>query len=236
MAAAGSLSIPTRDGSCVCTRVGLVGGSECAGGSGWEARDEPPSRHPSTPGSRRDRVQNVDSSLERRKEPRSPCSVPEPLQLLSFLCAQVPKPPFSFLTIPHSSPSSPAFPFASSIRLSFSCFGILSAPGRLLFPSPSVFLSHFASRPFFNLFCVCVFFPLPSIVLSPRSSFLSAGSTLFGRINVPLRLFADTQYPACAPGYWLHAGHPLRFASVRGISRAAGRVGTLLRIPCGAQS
>lgn len=44
--------------------------------------------------------------------------------------------------------------------------GILSAPGRLLFPSPSVSLSHFASRPFFYLFCLYGSPPLLTFVAS----------------------------------------------------------------------
>ena len=107
-------------------------------------------------------VQNVDSSLERRKEPRSPCSVPESLQPLSFLRAQVPKLPFSSLTIPHSSPSSPAFPFASSIRLSFSCLGscqLLAACSVLLPPFSFLTLLPVLSLTFSVCVCVSLFLP-----------------------------------------------------------------------------
>ena len=84
--------------------------------------------------------------------------------------------------------------------------GILSAPGRLLFPSPSVSLSHFASRPFFYLFCLYGS-PPPSLLLSPRSSFLTTGSTLLGRMNAPPQLFADPQRELVVPSLcpWLLA-------------------------------
>lgn len=101
--------------------------------------------------------QNVDSALERRKEPRFSCSVPKPLQPLSFLCTQLPKPPFSSLTIPHSSPSSSAFPLASTIRLSFSCLGscqLLAACSFLLPPFSFLTLLPVLSLTFY------VFFPL----------------------------------------------------------------------------
>ena len=115
-------------------RLGVRGGKRPGG----------PGRAP--PGSRRDRVPNVDTALERRKEPRFSRSVPKPFQPLSFLCTQLPQPPFSSLTIPRSSPSPRPFPsprlFASlslawdlvsswPLALSFS----LRFPFSLCFPS-----------------------------------------------------------------------------------------------------
>lgn len=185
--------------------------------------------------------QNVDSTLERRKEPRFSCSVPKPLQPLSFLCTQLPKPPFSSLTIPHSSPSSSAFPLASTIRLSFSCLGscqLLAACSFLLPPFPFLTLLPVLSL----TFSVCMVFtrPPPSLLLSPRSFFLTTGSTLLGRMKVPPRLFADPQRELLAPSLcpWLLAarGASPALSKCKGTSRAQGQVGTLLRIPRGAQS
>ena len=150
-------------GRLLCLHTGWPGwrlrvrGGKRLGGPGRAPLPPPP-----TPGSRRDRVQNVDSSLERRKEPRSPCSVPESLQPLSFLRAQVPKLPFSSLTIPHSSPSSPAFPFASSIRLSFSCLGscqLLAACSFLLPPFSFLTLLPVLSLTFSVCVCFSLFLP-----------------------------------------------------------------------------
>lgn len=152
VAAAGSSSVPTWDGSSLCPRVGLLGGWECALGK----RPGGPGRAP--PGRRRDRVQHADSALEGPKELCSECSVPELLQpFASFLRTQVPKPRFalSSFPLPHfpSPRLSPRFLYLPFSLFAFSCLGSWSTPGRPLFPFPSVFLFHFVSRSFFNPFC-----------------------------------------------------------------------------------
>lgn len=58
---------------------------------------------------------------------------------------------------PRLSPRFLYLPF-SLFSFRFLVLGILSAPGRSLFPFPSVFLFHFVSRSFFNPFCSFSFF------------------------------------------------------------------------------
>ena len=174
-----------------------------------------PGRAP--PGSRRDRVPNVDSALERRKEPRFSRSVPKPFQPLFSLH---PASPAAFLLFddPAFFPSSSAFPLASTIRLSFSCLGscqLLAACSFLLPPFSFLTLLPVLSLTFY----VFSLLFLPSFCRLVLLSFRWLCSPWAN--ECPSAAVCGRPERACAPGYWLHAGHPLRLARARG--HLAGR-------------
>lgn len=92
----------------------------------------------------------------------------------------------------------------------------LSAPGCLLLPSPSIFLSLCFSSLFFTI--SVLFFSLSGDFcrLSPCFSSLALLSSGAG-VLLPLFVNGESScYPACTSPYWLHARHLPRFSECEG--------------------